>query len=486
MFIRNGALVISLRGKKNRKFYMSFRLLLTVLLAFCGVFPMLLNGYASMKVFVSDQISQKSVEVQGQAQVVASEIAKSEYLNGQPEPALDTEITQLSNLYEGRVMVINRSFKIICDTYKLDEGKINISEEVIRCFQGEASSTNEAESCYMEFVQPILSQGSGEVIGCLIVGASTESIYKTNIRMTQKNRDRALVVFLFLLPFCIAVAGLMTRPLKKITKELNKAADGDLEGVISVDDFRETKEVSDAFNRTLERLRRLDESRQQFVSNVSHELKTPITSIRVLADSLLMQEDAPPELYREFLGDISEEIDRESQIIEDLLSLVKLDKANQELNISQVNLNVFLEGLLKRLKPLAMKKQVELILESYRPVAGEVDEMKLSLALSNIIENAIKYNVEGGQVRVTLNADHKYFYVKVADTGIGIPAEAQDHVFERFYRADKSRSRETGGTGLGLSITQSIVYLHHGAIKLHSEEGVGTTFTIRIPLIYSP
>ena len=385
MFIRNGALVISLRGKKNRKFYMSFRLLLTVLLAFCGVFPMLLNGYASMKVFVSDQISQKSVEVQGQAQVVASEIAKSEYLTGQPEPALDTEITQLSNLYEGRVMVINRSFKIICDTYKLDEGKINISEEVIRCFQGEASSTNEAESCYMEFVQPILSQGSGEVIGCLIVGASTESIYKTNIRMTQKNRDRALVVFLFLLPFCIAVAGLMTRPLKKITKELNKAADGDLEGVISVDDFRETKEVSDAFNRTLERLRRLDESRQQFVSNVSHELKTPITSMKILADSLLMQENVPVEIYEEFMNDIVHEIDRENQIITDLLTLVKMDKTQADLNIAPTNINELLSVLLKRISPIAETRNITIRLETLRQVVAEVDEVKLSLACNNII-----------------------------------------------------------------------------------------------------
>jgi len=110
--------------------------------------------------------------------------------------------------------------------------------------------------------------------------------------------------------------------------------------------------------------------------------------------------------------------------------------------------------------------------------------MKLSLALSNLVENAIKYNVEGGWVRATLDADHKFFYVKVADSGIGISEEFQEHVFERFYRVDKARSRETGGTGLGLSITKKIVLMHQGALKLQSKEGEGATFTVRIPLTY--
>ncbi len=127
---------------------------------------------------------------------------------------------------------------------------------------------------------------------------------------------------------------------------------------------------------------------------------------------------------------------------------------------------------------------MELIFESIREVTADVDEMKLSLALSNLVENAIKYNMESGWVRVTLDADHKFFYVKVADSGIGIPEEFQEHVFERFYRVDKARSRETGGTGLGLSITKKIILMHQGALKLQSKEGEGSTFTVRIPLTY--
>lgn len=206
--------------------------------------------------------------------------------------------------------------------------------------------------------------------------------------------------------------------------------------------------------------------------------------MKVLADSLLTQDQVPIELYQEFMGDIAKEIDRENDIINDLLTLVKMDKTAQNLNISQVNINDLLELILKRLRPIAEKKQVEIVLESFRPVTAEVDEVKLTLAISNLVENAIKYNHDEGWVHVSLNADHKYFYVKVSDSGIGIPKEDQGHVFERFYRVDKSHSREIGGTGLGLAITRNAVIMHRGSIKVYSEPEEGTTFTVRIPLIY--
>lgn len=123
-------------------------------------------------------------------------------------------------------------------------------------------------------------------------------------------------------------------------------------------------------------------------------------------------------------------------------------------------------------------------MKATEPVTAECDEVKLTLALSNLVENAIKYNVAGGWVQVTLDADHKFFYVTVDDSGIGIPEEYQDKIFERFYRVDKARSRETGGTGLGLSITKNIIQMHHGAIKVASKVDEGTTFSVRIPLTY--
>ena len=283
----------------------------------------------------------------------------------------------------------------------------------------------------------------------------------------------------------MAISYLLTRDLKKIQRDVDFIAAGHEDESIEETGFLEVRSIVQRFNEILGRMQTLEDSRQEFVSNVSHELKTPMTSMKVLADSLIQQGDqVPAELYREFMQDIVTEIDRESKIIEDLLSLVKMDKSAAVMNISSVNVNEMLEIVLKRLKPIAQKKNVELLFESFRPVVAEIDEVKFTLVISNLVENAIKYNVSDGWVHVSLNADYQYFYVRVEDSGIGIPKESQDLVFDRFYRVDKARSRQTGGTGLGLAIVQNIVLLHHGTIKLHSEEGTGTTFTVRIPLNY--
>lgn len=162
-----------------------------------------------------------------------------------------------------------------------------------------------------------------------------------------------------------------------------------------------------------------------------------------------------------------------------------MDRTAADLNIESVSINDLIAVIVKRLRPIADKKSVELILDSFRPVQAEIDKTKIALALSNMIENAIKYNrPEGGWVRASLNADHKYFYVTITDSGIGIPEESIDHIFERFYRVDKSHSREIGGTGLGLAIARNAIVMHRGAIHVYSKPGEGTTFSIRIPLTY--
>lgn len=228
----------------------------------------------------------------------------------------------------------------------------------------------------------------------------------------------------------------------------------------------------------------IDDTRQEFVSNVSHELKTPITSMKVLADSLLSQENVPVELYREFMEDIAKEIDRENKIITDLLSLVKMDKKVTNMNITEVNMNELTEVILKRLRPIARKRDIEVTFESIRQVKATVDEVKISLVISNLVENAVKYNKENGWVKVVLDADHQFFTLTISDSGIGIPAEEISHIYERFYRVDKSHSREIGGTGLGLAITRSAVLMHRGSVRVESSPGEGTSFMVKIPLNY--
>ena len=205
----------------------------------------------------------------------------------------------------------------------------------------------------------------------------------------------------------------------------------------------------------------------------------------MLADSLNTQENVPIELYQEFMQDISEELDREARIINDLLLLTRMDKSAEDfMHISDVNVNTLLEQILKRVRPIAQKRNVELVYESLRDVTAQIDEIKMSQAFTNLIENAVKYNNDGGWVKVIVDADYKYCYVKIADNGIGIPKESLDRIFDRFYRVDKARSRESGGTGLGLAITKNIILLHNGAIRVTSVLDEGTTFTVRIPLTY--
>ena len=275
------------------------------------------------------------------------------------------------------------------------------------------------------------------------------------------------------------------RPFDRVSGAISEVQEGYTNETISVPDYIETEHIVDAFNSVLQRMNALDETRQDFVANVSHELKTPITSMKVLADSLIAQEDVPVELYREFMVDIAEEIEREDKIINDLLALVKMDKSAASVNITSVDINALTELILRRLRPIAKKTDIELTLISKREIIAEVDEVKLSLILTNLIENAIKYNREQGKVNVILDADHQFFTVQVADTGIGIPEDSIQHIYERFYRVDKSHSREIGGTGLGLAITKGAVQLLRGSIKVESIQGEGSVFTVKIPLTRS-
>lgn len=463
----------------------SMKVPLVVILLIFGMIPMFLCTQTILSSTQQSQIDARMIEVQNQCQILSNKITRSGYLQGEDRSALNSEIETIADVYNGRIVLVNKNFRIVQDTFHIAEGRLHMAEEVIKCIQGESSSHYNKEKHYFAQAIPIYNGTlDKEIQGVLIITASTE----TMLSLADGVRDKALlfqiIVFMILILVALMVVLILMRPFKEFQVKLNHVAQGALDTNLEADSYRETRDISQAVEQTISKLREVDQSRQEFVSNVSHELKTPITSIRVLADSLMGMGEAPVELYREFMEDISDEIDRESKIIDDLLSLVKMDKSEAELNVTQSNINSLAEQILKRLRPIANKRKVELILESIREVTADVDEMKLSLAITNLVENAIKYNMEEGWVRVTLDADHKFFYIKVADSGIGIPEEVQDRIFDRFYRVDKARSRETGGSGLGLAITRNVVLMHKGAIKLSSREGEGSTFTIRIPLTY--
>lgn len=448
-----------------------------------GILPafFLRNGIISS--YENRAIKTRSADVRNQCNILANQSEMNPYLLNPSSEVINTQLIQLANIYTGRVIVIDSGMKIIKDTFDLDEGKYLVSSEALDCLKGEAEDNYNKAEGYIEVTVPIKAPDSGTITGALIVSVSTDTIEDGLDLLRGRANIILMLVIAVVIVLSVVVSDMVVRPIHRTRKEVDDFVRSYTDKIDETRVYTELRGVVSSFNEAFARMKALDESRQEFVSNVSHELKTPITSMKVLADSLLAQEDAPIEIYQEFMSDIANEIDRENRIINDLLALVRLDK-KAAMNIQNVNINDLLERIMKRLRPIAETRNIELVLESFRPVNAEVDEMKLSLALSNLMENAIKYNKDGGWVHVSLNADHKYFYVKVSDSGIGIPEEDIGNIFERFYRVDKSHSTKISGTGLGLAIARNAVVIHRGAIKVYSKVGEGTTFTVRIPLTY--
>lgn len=483
------------------RFVKSLRFRIFVIIILVGYVPTLMMRYGILQNYENRAVSMRMAEVENQAKILANHLAVNNYLQNTNSDTINAELLQLSTLYDGRVLVIDQNFIAVKDTYGISEGKNIISEEVILCFKGKSTSNYDSRNQYIEITTPItldaavgsevaevaggqMPKAENQIIGVMLISVSTDNINANIQALDEKAQTLQLLMMLLVFVLSWVASKVLMKPFDKVTNAITDIKDGFESELSDVPDYVETEHIVRAFNEVLKRMKVLDDSRQEFVSNVSHELKTPITSIKVLADSLNAQEDVPVELYKEFMVDIADEIDRENKIINDLLSLVKMDKSAADLTVESIDINQIIELILKRLKPIAEQKDIDLIYESVREVIAEVDEVKLTLAISNLVENAIKYNREHGYVKVHLDADHQFFIIEVEDNGIGIPEESQEHIFERFYRVDKSHSQKIGGNGLGLAITRNAILMHRGAIKVESTPDVGTKFKVKIPLTY--
>lgn len=472
--------------KKKNRFFKSLRFRILIILVILGIVPSVIVTRMMIGNYEKQAVAVRAGAVSSQCSILCNQIIKENYLNDPSSEAVNGKLEMLSNVYGGRILIVDRDFKIVKDTYHVDEGKTLVSPKIIRSFKKGEPTDYQRKGQVIEFAVPVRSADVPQIQGAMLMTISCSEITATMMELNYQGLLLIAVIVVLSVFLGYILATVLVKPLARVTKSIEDLTDGYQNDEISVPDYTETELITDAFNKMLARMKVLDESRSEFVSNVSHELKTPMTSMKVLADSLVGQQGVPEELYQEFLQDITAEIDRENRIITDLLSLVKMDKKTADLSIQHMDINQLLEDILKRLRPIADKRSIDLILDSFRPVEADVDEIKFTSAISNLVENAIKYNVDDGWVRVSIDADHKYFYVTVADSGMGIPEDSLERIFERFYRVDKSHSREIGGTGLGLAITRSTIAMHHGVIKVFSREGEGTTFSVRIPLSYIP
>jgi signal transduction histidine kinase len=487
-------------GLKIRDLFKSLRVRFFLIVAITGLLSCICMHLIILDSYENRAVNVKTTEVQTQLRILANHLIFYNYLQNPSSEVINAELDMLANLYDGRVMVINDDLKVMTDTYNISQGKTIISEEVVNCLKTGskgAMSKYDDENGYIELITPIVESqvineqdisvkgDTNEVVrGVLLTSVSTDTIATTLDILSRRANTIEILIILIIFVFAALVSYGLLRPFDRITAAINDIKEGYTDKPIVGPNYLETEQIIKAFNALLRRMKVLDDSRQEFVSNVSHELKTPITSMKILADSLLMQEDVPNEMYREFMQDIAHEVDREDKIINDLLALVKMDKKAAGLSITTVDVVMLTENVLKRLRPIARKHNIELTLESKRAITASIDELKISLVITNLVENAIKYNKDNGWVKVELDADHQFFYVVVMDSGMGIPEESIDHIYERFYRVDKSRSREIGGTGLGLSIARNAVLMHRGTIDVKSTVGEGSTFTVKIPLAF--
>ena len=278
------------------------------------------------------------------------------------------------------------------------------------------------------------------------------------------------------------ISGHALKPIREFSDKIEEVQAQNLaDSGIEECKIKELNQLSVSYNKMLERLSDAFEIQRQFTASAAHELRTPLSLMQVQLDLYHSTQHPGSDADTvQMIKMLTEQNDRLGKMVKTLLDMSELQTVGRD---EKIILNDLVDEVLEDLEPLAQEKNIKLI-GKYKNITMIGSDILIYRLVYNLVENAIKYNNLDGWVHVALNADYQYFYVRVEDSGIGIPKENQDMVFERFYRVDKARSRETGGTGLGLAIVKKIILMHHGTIKMHSEEDVGTTFTVRIPLNY--
>ncbi len=428
-----------------------------------------------------------------------------ERMQREPADALYTHLVEAARSSGGRLLVVDMDGKVQFDTFDQSCGTRLGLAEVYTLLRGEADSDygfhltdgqgrTQAASVLDGIIgrdigrvwdgcfTAALVDGQGQRFGALVLVVSVQDAVDSLIFM----RDRMLGVFglalAAVLVMALLISRIVTRPVAELSAGIERMTKGDYQHRVHVPGKGEMAQLAAAFNQMSEQVHNLDEARNQFVSNASHELKTPLATIKILVQSMMYEDDMDPQLRREFLTDIDKEIDRLSSVVGDLLTLVHIDSHKLRLRREMMVFADTVRTTVKRLEPLAKKHGQTIETSIADSCEMFADPGKLSQVCYNIIENAIKYTPDGGRITVNLRRSGRDAVLEIADTGVGIPEEDLPHVFDRFYRVDKARSRETGGTGLGLSIVQQIVRLHAGSVTVQSTAGAGTTFTVQLPV----
>ena len=352
--------------------------------------------------------------------------------------------------------------------------------------QGDAQATDGATRSVFVMYYASSIVYDGHMLGVVVLSVSIQDVIDQVGHANAQMQLVFIITCVVVLVISFWIAHVIAKPIGKLTRVIEKMSGGEVHQRVQVTGNSELSRLGAAFNEMSEQLERIEKNRNEFVSDVSHELKTPLSSMKILIESMIYDENVDLARQREFLQDVNREIDRLSNIIDDLLLLVSLDHSQSPMHTSILRLDQLGAVVVKRMQLLAKRKNVQLSYEAGGEVTVRADELKIQQAFTNLIDNAIKYTPEGGNVDVLVVSREDMAAVCVTDTGIGIPEEDIKHIFERFYRVEKARSRSAGGTGLGLSIVQRIIKMHSGALEIQSQEGEGTTVIFELPLWQQP
>ncbi len=409
--------------------------------------------------------------------LVSDEIAGLDVMN---TTSIAGIVGQLDSLKVSRLIVTDQSAKVLYDSSNEAVGRYSLLPEILTAIDGN-------DVCYWKYRDGITNTQAatpivyyGTVVGSVFMseqetvqGAMIQSLQKTVLQIT-------LLLEIIVTVFSIAFANTFSRRLNRIMTSMRIIQEGNYSHKVNMGGNDELTILGNEFNDLTERLQTSEQKRSRFVSDASHELKTPLASIKLLSDSIL-QYDMDIDTVREFVGDIGDEAERLNRMTAKLLSLTKAEGISTE--ESEI---IFMGPTIKRvarmLRPNALESKISFHLELENDSPILILEDDLYQIVFNLIENGIKYNQPGGKLTVSLSRDEDNAVLRVSDTGMGIPEDAIMHVFERFYRVDKARSRATGGSGLGLAIVRTIVQRNRGEISVTSEVGQGTTFTVIFPI----
>ena len=451
---------------------------------------------------VGDSLFEATVRT-GMTSVSELSAVLGEHVGQESTDAFYQRLIQAARSGGGRLLVVDTNAKVQFDTFDERCGTKLALSEVHTLLTGERESdygfhqVDEGAQQAPSVLDPLTGRdinrtwvgcftsalfSGGERVGVLVMIASVQDTVDSLMYI----RDQMLGIFGVALAVVLVLAGvisrIVTRPVAELSAGIERMSKGDYSRRVHVPGKGEMAQLAAAFNQMSEQVHNLDEARNQFVSNASHELKTPLATMKILVESMIYQDDMPTELRQEFLTDINKEIDRLSSVVGDLLTLVHIDSHKLRLRREMMVFADTVRESVKRLQPLAQKRGQEIVMDVTDSCEMFADPGKLAQVCYNIIENGIKYTPDGGKITVTLHRMGRDAVLEISDTGVGIPADDVAHVFDRFYRVDKARSRDTGGTGLGLSIVQQIVRLHAGSVTVQSEQGKGTTFTVQLPV----